>query len=215
MGSRSGSAAELQSHHGPAPPGPAAVLLCPGRAGAGAGQATDMGWLLAPATCPQIPEEMEQHPPQPGCDRQSPQFNQCLWNHRVPVTQLNHRARAEVAAAAAVAVAISPCLQQHVGTVWGIATISGVVVPGAPCAWSSSPTLQGDRDRSVRAQPSCQAPASSAGLCLRTVPCFSPLLRWLFLLQLLMTDLRSVHTVPSLPPQHRATRNRGHCTALP
>lgn len=91
-----------------------------------------MGWLLAPATCPQIPEEMEQHPPQPGCDRQSPQFNQCPWNHRVPVTQLNHRARAEVAAAAAVAVAISPCLQQHVGTVWGIATISGVVVPGAP-----------------------------------------------------------------------------------
>ncbi|RLV99736.1 hypothetical protein DV515_00009415 [Chloebia gouldiae] len=29
-----------------------------------------------------------------------------------------------------------------------------------------------------------------------------------------MTDLRSVHTVPSLPPRRRATWNRGHCTAL-
>lgn len=105
--------------------------------------------------------------------------------------------------------------QQQVGTIWGIATISGVVVLMPPCAWFSSSALQGDRDRKIRAQPSCQAPASSAGLCLRMEPCFSPLLRWLFLLQLLMTDLRSVHTVPSLPPWHRATWNRGHCTALP
>lgn len=32
--------------------------------------------------------------------------------------------------------------QQQVGTVWGIATISGVVVPMPPCAWFSSSTLQ-------------------------------------------------------------------------
>lgn len=67
-----------------------------------------MGWLLALATCPQIPE-MEQHPPQG--DHQSPQFNQRPWNHRVPVTQLYHMAGAEVAAEVAMAVAVSPCLQ--------------------------------------------------------------------------------------------------------
>ncbi|XP_052653576.1 uncharacterized protein LOC128146338 [Harpia harpyja] len=110
----SGSAAELQSHHGPAPPGPAAIVAFPH--GQGRRRAGSAGWLRAQASCWRrlhAPTSLQMWSSThhgaavtAGCSATASACGKC----RIQVTQFNCRAvaEAEAVAEAAVAVAGSP-----------------------------------------------------------------------------------------------------------